>query len=162
MKTVITIVAFLASLAMTGVLSSASGQSATSRTAHYQETYMLLCLDHKLTNPNFDISVSPVFDWVHAGQEGLQVTVTNKTNENLIVNWPEAAVFGENVGGVEASSVVPPETIYTETLWPRTGVMSTGSFQHPDIRVSFQTRKGADRHDVILVNAPRNGEVCSA
>ena len=161
MKAISIIILVVVALSVTGFAYASSQQSERSPMGQDEQTFKILCLNHNLSNPNFDVSVSPAYDWVHAGQQGLYVTVTNKTTGDMTVDWTETSHFGELAGSEKPYDVVPPGATFSKTLWPRSDISKAGRFQQRSINISLRTSSGDELRDAILVDVQGAQRICS-
>jgi hypothetical protein len=161
MKSASIIILVVAALLAAGSSYASSQKSGSQPMGADEKTYMILCLNHNLSERNFDVSVAPVYDWVHAGQQGLYVTVTNKTNEDMTVDWTANSQLGRGSSTEKPYDIVPPGVTFSRTLWPRSSVLKVGRFQNRSIQIGLKTSSGAELRDSILIDVQGERGVCS-
>jgi len=156
------------------VFASATSAGQPSITEGYPEP-TILCVNHEVSTALVDVSMTPVYDWVHAGQQGISFTVTNKTNENLVVDWAKAfhprRTAGEAAGGVDTLStqsshkelydIVAPGATFSRTLWPRSSAPKAGRLENRSVYLTAATDKVHEQHEEIMLDVAGGNRICS-
>jgi len=136
---------------------------------------VILCLNHKVSGEFTDVMISSVYDWVHGGRLGVNFTVTNKTNENVVIDWdktlylrPTADVVTGDVktpamgaGNRGLYDVVGPGATFSKTLWPSSSAPNSWRVENRSVVVGVRGDKGIHQQEEIFLNISGEQRHCS-
>ena len=175
MRVITAVTVLLCMLLAPGFGYALTGQSEQPGITHGYPASKILCLNHKLSDEFADVTMSPVYDWVHGGQQGINFIVTNKTNKNIVIDWNKTLYHSrtaEDASGdwkapsMEASNyelydVVAPGATFSRTLWPRSGAPELWRLEDRSVDLSVTADKGIEQNEEITLNASGEQRLCS-
>jgi hypothetical protein len=175
MRAITAVTLLLSMLLAPGVVYALSGQSEQPVMAPGSSVPVILCLNHKVSGPFADVMISPVYDWVHGGQQGISFTITNKTNESVVIDWDKTLYVGRSAnevpGDFKTSSleeserglydVVAPGATFSKTLWPSSSAQNAWRLENRSLYLSAKGDKGLHHYEEILLNISGDQRRCT-
>jgi hypothetical protein len=175
MRLITTVTLLLCMLLAPGFGYALTGQSEQPLIAHGSPAPVILCLNHKVSGEFADVVMSPVYDWVHGGQQGIHFTITNKTNENIVIDWDKTLYLRRTAGEVSGESktptmeagnrglydVVAPGATFSKTLWPPSNAPNSWRVENRSVYLTGRANKGIEEHEEIMLNISGEQRHCS-
>jgi hypothetical protein len=175
MRLITIVTLLLCMLLVPGFAYGLTGQSEQPQITHGYPAPKILCLNHKVSDEFADVTMSPVYDWVHGGQQGINFTVTNKTNENIVIDWDKTLYHRRTAGEVaedwkapsmeatdhELYDVVAPGATFSKTLWPRADAWKLERLENRNVHLTARANKGIEQHEEITLNVSGEQRLCS-
>jgi hypothetical protein len=138
----------------------------------------ILCLNGKVSTESVQVSMTPFYDWMHAGQQGINLTVSNKTDRNIVIDWEKTfypglatgeSYRGESTPPIEPGignrqDVVGPRAEFSKTLWPRSSLSKAGRLENRKLYLTATTgkeRTGGEVQEEILLDVSGENRICS-
>jgi hypothetical protein len=136
---------------------------------------VVLCMNHKVSGASADVMMSQVYDWVHGGRLGVNFTVTNKTNDNIVIDWGKPLYLPRTANEasgdlktpfMEAGSpglydTVAPGATFSKTLWPSSRESSPWRVENRSVYLGVSGDKGTQHQEEIMLNISGEQRHCS-